>query len=57
MVIAQINSRMPRTHGDGVIHVNNLDAVVAKDEDLPAMDAEEPSDVKHAYSAALFKTL
>ena len=57
MVIAQINSRMPRTHGDGVIHVNNLDAVVAKDEDLPAMDAEEPSDVKHMYSAALFKTL
>lgn len=34
-VIAQVNSRMPRTHGDGVIHMNSFDAVVYHDTELP----------------------
>jgi 4-hydroxybutyrate CoA-transferase len=33
--IAQINPRMPRTHGDSFIHVNDFDAVVEVDEPLP----------------------
>lgn len=34
-VIAQVNPRMPRTHGDGLIHVSDLHAMVEVDEPLP----------------------
>ena len=42
-VIAQVNSRMPRTFGDSFIHVNNIDVLVPCDEDIvevpvPPMD-------------------
>ncbi len=33
-VIAQVNPQMPRTHGDGMIHVQELDALVYHDEPL-----------------------
>ncbi len=35
LVIAQINRRMPRTHGDSMIHVKNIHAAIEVDEDLP----------------------
>lgn len=35
VVIAQINSRMPRTHGDGLIHISTFSAYVEIDEELP----------------------
>lgn len=41
LVIAQINHAMPRTHGDGLIHVKNIDIMVAKDEVLPEVDYGE----------------
>src|SRR5688500_7002668 len=34
-VIAQINSKMPRTHGDGLISVNKIDFAVEVEDDLP----------------------
>lgn len=34
-VIAQVNPKMPRTHGDGMVHVNDLDAVVLGEQELP----------------------
>jgi len=34
LVIAQINSNMPRVHGDGFIHIENVDFVIAHDEPL-----------------------
>ncbi|MGD8256357.1 MAG: GNAT family N-acetyltransferase [Desulfobacterales bacterium] len=34
MLIAQINPQMPRIHGDGFIHLNDVDIVVEKEEDL-----------------------
>lgn len=34
-VIAQINKFMPRTHGDGLIHSKNINAVIEHDEPLP----------------------
>ncbi len=42
-VIAQANSRMPRTFGDSFVHVNNIDVLVPYDEDIieipvPEMD-------------------
>ena len=33
-VIAQVNPKMPRTHGDGIVHVSEIDAFVEADEDL-----------------------
>lgn len=35
MVIAQVNNRMPRTHGDSFIHINDIDYYVEQDEELP----------------------
>ena len=34
LVIAQVNSNMPRVHGDGFIHVEDVDFLVAHDEPL-----------------------
>lgn len=34
-VIAQVNVQMPRTHGDGIIHINKIDILVDVDEPLP----------------------
>ncbi len=33
-VIAQVNTQMPRTHGDSFIHVNHVDVLVAQDEPI-----------------------
>lgn len=38
VVIAQVNPRMPRTQGDGWIHVNQIAALVWHDEELPEVD-------------------
>jgi len=37
-VIAQVNPRMPRTHGEGQVHVSAFSALVAVDEPLPEVD-------------------
>ncbi len=34
-VIAQVNPRMPRTLGDGIIHMNEFDALVYAEQELP----------------------
>ena len=34
IVIAQINKQMPRIHGDGFIHINDVDFIIAHDEPL-----------------------
>jgi acyl-CoA hydrolase len=34
-VVAQVNKQMPRTHGDGMIHVSEINAMVEIDEPLP----------------------
>ncbi len=34
-IIAQINTEMPRTNGDGVLHINSFDALVSVSDDLP----------------------
>lgn len=40
-VIAQINPRMPRTHGDGFIHVDDIDYLVPFEEELLNNTLEE----------------
>ncbi|MEI7985123.1 MAG: acetyl-CoA hydrolase/transferase C-terminal domain-containing protein [Armatimonadota bacterium] len=44
-VIAQINKNMPRTLGDGLIHVSNLNTIVENDEPLPESRAKPMTDV------------
>ena len=37
-IIAQVNPRMPRTHGDGFLHVRTIDALVWHESELPEVD-------------------
>lgn len=45
-VIAQVNRKMPRTHGDGLIHVDNIHAMVEHDQDIPEILVPPPSEVE-----------
>jgi len=45
-VIAQVNSKMPRTHGEGLIHISELDTFVEIEEDLHEMYMPEPTDIE-----------
>lgn len=38
LIIAQVNPRMPRTHGDGFIHVDKIGAMVWHEEELPEVN-------------------
>jgi acyl-CoA hydrolase len=37
-VVAQVNSRMPRTHGDGLLHVDDIHVLVEVSDELPEVD-------------------
>jgi acyl-CoA hydrolase len=43
-VIAQVNSRMPRTFGDSFLHVNTIDALVPYDEEIIETTIPEPNE-------------
>ncbi|MBL7764568.1 MAG: acetyl-CoA hydrolase/transferase family protein [Chitinophagaceae bacterium] len=54
-VIAQVNPQMPRTHGDGLMHVREIHAMVAVDEALPEIhyDAQQTeADLQIGYHCA-----
>ncbi len=38
LIVAQVNKNMPRTHGDGFLHVDAIHAMVWEDTDLPEVD-------------------
>lgn len=42
-VIAQVNKQMPRTFGDGIIHISEVDSFVECDEALPSHIMAEPT--------------
>lgn len=44
VVIAQINPRMPRVLGDGIIHVSRFKAIVFEEHELPEVNYGEKSD-------------
>lgn len=44
IVIAQVNPRMPRTHGDGQIHICEIDAAVYESAELPEVNYGEKTD-------------
>jgi acyl-CoA hydrolase/RimJ/RimL family protein N-acetyltransferase len=35
LIIAQVNSNMPRVHGDGFVHIKDIDFIIPYDEPLP----------------------
>ena len=37
-IIAQVNPRMPRTHGDGFIHIHKINSLVWQEAELPEID-------------------
>ena len=43
-VIAQVNSRMPRTFGDCFVHVNTIDVLVPHDEEIIEIPIPEPNE-------------
>jgi acyl-CoA hydrolase len=45
LVIAQVNSKMPRTHGDGFINMEDIDFIIPHDEPLLEYAVEAPSDI------------
>lgn len=47
-VIAQINPKMPRTHGDGLVHIRNFHAYCEADTPLHEMRLGEPTEVEIA---------
>lgn len=47
-IIAQVNPQMPRTHGDGVVHVSQLAAAVWVDTPLPEAQPPELGEVERA---------
>lgn len=54
--IAQINPRMPRTHGDGFVHISKFDATIEHTEELPEILSSEPTEIERKigeYCASL----
>jgi acyl-CoA hydrolase len=47
-VVAELNPRMPRTHGDALVHVDQIDYAVEVDYPLPEHAAGEPSALERA---------
>ena len=47
-VVAEINPNMPRTHGDGFLHVDRIDFAVEVDYPLPEHQPAELSDVERS---------
>ncbi len=45
-VIAQINPKMPRSHGDGLIHISKFDSFVDHEEDLPERPVKPLSEIE-----------
>tara|TARA_R110002049_G_scaffold274391_4_gene452327 strand:- start:274 stop:1539 length:1266 start_codon:yes stop_codon:yes gene_type:complete len=45
-VIAQVNKQMPRTHGDGIIHITEIDLFVECDEPIPNHEMGKPSEIE-----------
>jgi len=46
MVIAQINPQVPRSHGDGIIHISLIDAAVRADEPIFAHEVATPNEIE-----------
>jgi len=50
LVIAEVNPNMPRTLGDSFIHVNQIDAFIEVDYELPEILAPTPDETQHSIA-------
>ena len=48
IVIAQVNPQVPRTHGDGIIHIKNIDYAIEVDIPLHTIVIGEPTNIEKA---------
>lgn len=46
MVVAQINPQVPRSHGDGIIHISKIHAAIHVDEPIYSHDSVMPTEVE-----------
>lgn len=46
IVLAQININMPRVHGDGFIHISDIDYYTEVDEPIPQSESHTPTDIE-----------
>lgn len=46
IILAEINPNMPRTHGDGIIHLSEIDALVDVNYALPEVLLPEPGEIE-----------
>ncbi|MFH1531630.1 MAG: GNAT family N-acetyltransferase [Pseudomonadota bacterium] len=56
-IIAQVNDRMPRTRGDTLLHVNEIDALVEGSEELPETVFQDPTPVVKEIARHLAKLI
>ncbi|MDM7912426.1 MAG: GNAT family N-acetyltransferase, partial [Methanotrichaceae archaeon] len=45
LVVVQVNSNMPRTHGDGFVNIKDIDFLIAHDEPLLEYSLKAPTDI------------
>lgn len=45
-VLAQVNPRMPRTHGDGLIHMDTFHAMIECDDEMHVFENPPPNDIE-----------
>ncbi|RLC03340.1 MAG: acetyl-CoA hydrolase [Deltaproteobacteria bacterium] len=57
LVIAQVNSKMPRVLGQSFIHVNDVNVIVEHDEDLLAVDEPPESEPANAIGRLLSRLI
>lgn len=50
LVIAQVNPKMPRTYGDSLVHVDDIDYAIEADERLLSIEPTPPDDVSQAIA-------
>lgn len=56
-IIGQVNPKIPRTFGDGTIHLSHLDCVVEVDEDLPDRPPSKASPIETAIGRLIAENL
>lgn len=56
-IIGQVNPRMPRTFGDGIIHVSHFDALVQGEMELPELKSEKLGEVELAIGKLIADNL
>ena len=50
-VIAEVNPQMPRCHGDGLVHIDDIDSFIEIDEPIPEVHVGSPDAIEAAIGA------